>query len=82
MGLILAVLLVWNAPETRTDGSRLYPHDIASYEVSKDGNEYTSTTETHAEAASRGVYRCRAIDVDGRVSDWSNAVRVKRKDLR
>ena len=80
--LTLAVMLVWSTPTTRTDGDILQPDEIGHYEVSRNGEPYTVTTENHTEAIRNGVYSVRACDVHNRCSDDSNELRVKIKGKR
>jgi hypothetical protein len=73
------VLLMWTTPITRTDGTALEAHEIEYYEVQRNRELYTTTTENHAEAAHPGLYRVMCCDVHSRCSVWSNELRVKRR---
>ena len=77
-----AVTLVWTVPDVRTDGQQFQPDEVEYYEVQRNGELYTVTTENHVDAGRNGVYRVRCYDRNDLASDWSNELRVKIKGRR
>ena len=77
--LIAQLMLYWDAPTTREDGTGLPVSEIDHYELQLDGQTYDTYPNTTTEAdvgTAEGVYRIRVFDIYGGDSAWSNEVVV------
>ena len=73
-----SIIISWEAPTAREDGSALAPRDIVGYELRYNGGadvEAVAGTTLTLEDMQPGSYEfeVRAIDISGRPSEWSSA---------
>ena len=76
------IMLYWDAPTQREDGTAIYSNEIAYYEMYHNGSLYLSTEALQMDVVEYGDYEVRAIDTDGQISEFSNVIsypRVKGK---
>lgn len=76
---LMAIMLYWDAPTMRTDGTPLYSNEISFYEMYHNGEYYDSTKLTEMEVTSYGDYQVRCVDTEGRYSEFGNIVTYQRE---
>jgi hypothetical protein len=75
----ISLMLYWDAPQSREDGTPLYSNEIAHYQMYHNG-EFYEQTESGAvlemDVTLDGDYLIRAVDTNGLESDFSNVITV------